>query len=132
MHIIRRLISEHRIPQIFLLGLLIFGILIKPFLYSLGEMHEIQHNPMAAISHIDLSAEHDENAEGPDHKDSLGSNALHALTHFAHNCDQPTCAETGCFAGLGPVLSRTHLPTIADSPRKSATPASLFRPPISV
>lgn len=132
MDFIRQFFAKQSFPQILLLGMLVFGILIKPVLFSLGEMHEIQHDPIAAISHMDLGAEHDENEQSPDHKDSIGSNALHALTHFAHNCDQPTCTETGCFASLGAALSLTLLPTLADSPRKSAMPASLFRPPISI
>lgn len=129
---IRYFLAEHRIAQNVLLAMLLFGILAKPVLFSLGEMHEIQHDPMAAISHSDLGAEHDESEQSPDHKGSEGSKALHALTHFAHNCDQPTNAETGYFAGLSAALSRIHLPIMVDSPRKSAIPATLFRPPISV
>lgn len=132
MNIIRHLFAKHPFTQILLLGLLAFGVLIKPVLFSMGEMHEIQHDPMAAISHMDLGAEHDENNQSPDHKGSAGALALHTLIHFAHNCDQPTCTETAFFASFGAALSLTLLPTLADSPRKSAMPASLFRPPISI
>jgi hypothetical protein len=132
MNIIRRLIAKYRFLQILLLGLLAFGILIKPVLFSMGEMHELQHDPKAAISHVDLSAAHDENQQSPDHKDSIGSNMLHSLTHFAHNCDQPTCNEAGCFASLSAALSRAQIANLGDAPRKSAIHSTLFRPPISI
>lgn len=132
MNIIRRLLARHRFPQILLLGLMAVGILIKPILFSMGEMHELQHDPMAAISHTDLGAEHDESGQSPDHKGSAGTSILHALTHFAHNCDQPTSTETGYFSSLSTASSNAYLPALTDSPRKSAVPVTLFRPPISI
>lgn len=132
MSIIRRQFSKNRFPQILLLALLAFGILIKPVLFSMGEMHELQHDPKAAISHVDLDASHDGNAQDSGQDDRTNASALHTLTHFAHHCEQPTCTEAGCFASLDAALGRVHIPTPGESHRKSAIPATLFRPPISV
>jgi hypothetical protein len=132
MNIIRRLLARHRFPQIMLLGLLAFGILIKPVLFSMGEMHELQHDPNAAISHVDFAVFHEESTQNTDQGGQTNAHTLHALTNFAHNCDQPTCTEAGCFASLGAGLCRAHIATPADAPRKSAIPTTLFRPPISI
>lgn len=130
MNIIRRLLTRHRFPQILLLGLMAVGILIKPILFSMAEMHELQDNPNAAISHVDIGASHDGNAQDSGQDDRTNASALHALTNFAHNCDQPTCTETGYFTSLSTVLSRTNIPVLSYSLRKSVRPSSLLRPPI--
>ena len=130
MNIIRRLLARHRFPQILLLGLMAVGILIKPILFTMGEMHELQDNPKAVISHVYISTSHEGDPQESGQDGRTNASALHALTNFAHNCDQPTCTEIGCFASLSAVLSRLSIPTLSDSWRESVRPSSLLRPPI--
>lgn len=132
MNIIRRFFAKHRFQQILLFGLLAFGILMKPVLFSMGEMHELQHDSIAAISHADLGASHAGNIQDSSQDDRKIANVLHTLTHFAHNCDQPTYTETVCFTSLDAALSRGHIAIPGDAPRKSGIPSTLFRPPISI
>jgi hypothetical protein len=132
MNKIRGLIAKYHYSQILLFGLLAFGIFMKPVLFSMGEMHELEHDPKAAISHVDLGESHEVNPENPSQDDRANANVMHTLTHFAHNCDQPTCTEAGCIASLSAALSRTHIANPGDPPRKAARPETLFRPPISI
>jgi hypothetical protein len=132
MNIIRRLFAKYRFVQICLFGLLAFGMLIKPVLFNLSEMHALQHNSTNAISHLDLGRIHDGEKQSPNSKDLTTTNTLHTLIHFTQNCDQSTSIETPCLADVLTAQNRAHLPIFDNSPQKSILPPSVFRPPITV
>lgn len=132
MYYIRGLIAKNRFTQIILFGMLALGIIMKPVLFSIGEIHELQHDPMAAYHHADLSTSHVEDNQNLNQNQKVTTKVLHILTHYAHSGDQPTLNENGSFANLDAALSRNHIPTLIDAPLKTGIPSTLFRPPISI
>lgn len=111
-------------------AILALALLVRPVLASLGEIHELAHDPSG--SHLDISAgadtHHDEADEAGEGSDA---NALHTLLHFAHCCGQLSAAAVAITfdpVNLAPAL-RVHEPPNASVPMaRWQTP---FRPPIT-
>lgn len=125
---------RRRLPlalRVFVLGMLALGLMMKPVLTSIGELHELAHDPSgthAVAGHAEhvLDASQDE-----DEQDASGSAALHALIHFAHCCGQSSLASL-------PAIAFMAAPPCADAvvmpePQVLLHALSLapFRPPIT-
>lgn len=109
-----------------LLVLLVLGMLVKPVLNHVGELHAVEHAALAVCDHGHDGSDHDCTDSGPDTDHAQGA---HSLMHSA---------DAGASTGI--CISSTSLPTAApDSvlpmPDTAAVhpqhPISLFRPPIA-
>lgn len=117
--------------RVFALGLLALGLVMKPVLASLGELHELAHDPTevhASAGHGDHThdAFQDEGAQ-----DERGAEALHALVHFAHCCGQSSLASLPAIAAIAAPPSADAL--LMPEPQMLSQALSLapFRPPIT-
>lgn len=122
--------------RVFVLGLLALGLVMKPVLASLGELHELAHDPTgihALADHGDHASEvsQDEITYDESRQDERGSDALHALIHFAHCCGQSSLTAL-------PAIAAIAAPPVADAllmPEPQILPQALvlapFRPPIA-
>lgn len=111
-------------------AILALALLVRPVLASLGEMHELAHDPSG--SHLDISSgggtHHDELSEASEGSEA---SALHTLLHFAHCCGQLSAAAVAItFDAANPAPTvRVHGPPNASVPMaRWQTP---FRPPIT-
>lgn len=133
--------SRRRLPfvlHVFVLGMLALGMALMPVLASLGELHELAHDPsgshaMAAhdVHHNAVADSHDEPVPDADGEDRQGSDPLHALLHFAHCCGQQSLTA----AALMPVLAQPEPSAALLMPDAQVVPRSPalapFRPPIA-
>lgn len=82
--------------RVIVLGLAALGLVLQPVMATVGEMHELAHDPSGMHSH-DLHAEElDAELAAAGEQDQGGAKTLHVLLHFAHCC--------GATAALLPVL----------------------------
>ncbi len=131
--------SRPRVPvalRVFVLGLLALGLVMKAVLASIGELHELAHDPTgthALADHGDhaseVSQDHDSQDEG--RQDERGSNALHALIHFAHCCCQPSLTALSPI-DVAAAPPSGHALLMPEPQVKPHAPAlAPFRPPIA-
>ena len=118
-----------------LVALLVLGLLVRPVLSAVGEVHELGHEGAAAHSHtsaMDGLAHPGDSGDGhADDREHGGTGLLHTLLHFAHCCGQvpalpsvPFAPALAWSAGIAPLpADRGLLP--------SAPLLTPFRPPIS-
>lgn len=133
--------ARHRLPfvlRVIVLGLLALGMALMPVLASLGELHELAHDPSGSPGlathgehHAAASDSHDFDEADADGAEGQGSDPLHALLHFAHCCGQqslsgsafmPLLAQSGSIAAL-------LMPDTQDVPLAPAL--APYRPPIT-
>jgi hypothetical protein len=133
--------SRHRLPfalRVFVLGMLALGMALMPVLASVGELHELAHDPSGSHGlathgeHHDAAVDsRDDGESGVAGEDGLGSDPLHALLHYAHCCGQQSV--TG--ARLMPVLAQPAAGAALLMPRAQVVPyapvLAPFRPPIT-
>lgn len=114
-------------------AILALSLLLRPVLSSLGEIHELAHDPTG--SHFDVAAgadkHHGQAADAHGTGDGGDAKVLHSLLHFAHCCGQLSAAMFEATSGaLAPVaagsLRATNDPSLPLAPWQ--TP---FRPPIT-
>jgi hypothetical protein len=125
---------RHRLPlalRVFVLGLLALGLLMKPVLASIGELHELAHDPTgthALAGHGDhvSGVSQDEDPQG-----ERGLDSLHALIHFAHCCGQSSLASLPAIEVLAAPPSADVL--LMSEPQVLSQTLSIapFRPPIT-
>lgn len=116
--------------RLFVLGLLALSLLLKPVLASMGELHELAHDPSGQHSHVDeFAGDADGEASGKGgNDDELGT--LHMLLHFAHCCGHSPAATLPAIPTVtGLPVGNSHAPLSVDR-LASALSRSLFRPPI--
>jgi len=132
---------RHRLPfvlRMFVLGLLALGMALMPVLASVGELHELAHDPsgshglaMHGDHHDAADDSHNEPAADGAGEDGQGPDPLHALLHFAHCCGQQSLTASA----LMPVLAQPEpsaallMPDAQVAPRSPAL--APFRPPIT-
>lgn len=116
--------SRHRsLLQVCAIALLLFGLVCKPVLDLVGELHALEH--AALVDQADAPGnDHEENGEEGDHM--LGG---HGLLHQGGG-------GAGWIPFAYPVLvlaaqPATGIPVIDTSPPASSTLTSPFRPPIA-
>lgn len=134
--------SRHRLPfalRVFVLGMLALGMALMPVLASVGEIHELAHDPSGRHGlathgdHHDAVADsHDDGGSGVAGEDGQGSDPLHALLHFAHCCGQQSLTASAVM----PVLARPQPSAALLMPDAQVVPRSPvlapFRPPITI
>ena len=122
--------------RVFLFALLALGMLLKPMLESMGEIHELAHDPVASQA----SANFGEDAADASHAIGLqtggdqregAEDPLHALDHIAHCCCPSSLTSS-------PIALATATPASTERPHLQASqvvPQALriapFRPPIT-
>ncbi|TWI01896.1 hypothetical protein IP90_02456 [Luteimonas cucumeris] len=133
----------HRLPlalRVFVLGLLAFGLVTKPVLASIGELHEFAHDSTqthALAGHEDhaqaaADASTDDRPHDEHPQEERGTDALHALVHFVHCCGQTPLASLPALAIMAtPPASGTLLMSAPQMPPQALSLAP-FRPPIAV
>jgi hypothetical protein len=107
------------------------SLLLRPVLSSIGEMHELAHDPSGQhldIEHAAGATTHDAARERGEGK---SADTLHALLHFAHCCGQVSAVNPDGVAHTPAVLPYTPLlnPDAARPPTARWT--TPFRPPIT-
>ncbi|MGH8083851.1 MAG: hypothetical protein ACREPV_01065 [Lysobacter sp.] len=115
-----------------LLVLLVFALalLVQPVLASVGEVHELAHDPSGLHSH----AEHPgDTAAEPASSGELGdeeTSTLHLLLHFAHCCGHATAAPLATIKVAAPMPATQPAMTHAQVISQTLLFAP-FRPPIT-
>ncbi|HUH90548.1 MAG TPA: hypothetical protein VLZ76_07825 [Lysobacter sp.] len=118
--------------RVFVLALFVSGLVVQPVLASLGELHELAHDPSGLHSH---SVQSDHSAmpsilSSQQPQAAARTATLHMLLHFAHCCAQSSVVMT---TGLAFVAG---VPTASQPTEQRAQvvlptrPMALFRPPI--
>lgn len=122
------------------LVLLALGVMAKPVLAAVGEVHELQHDPSGLhLHHGDAEGEGNHAGAGSESmtaQPGLAPHApgdgglLHDLLHFAHCCGQsPPTVPMAAMTLPGPVAAST--PSAIDSaPAPTHRTHGVFRPPI--
>lgn len=116
--------------RLFAYAILALSLLLRPVLASVGEIHELAHDPSGShldVASVDGSSHHEEGGE----EEGGGSAALHSLLHFAHCCGQVSAAAVAvAFDGL-PQLTASRAREPLDAALALARWQSPFRPPIT-
>lgn len=126
----RRLLSLNSL-RLIAYAILAFSLLLRPVLASVGELHELAHDPSG--SHLDISSgggatHHDKVSED---EEGGSSAAMHTLLHFAHCCGQVSAAAVAvAFDGLR-LLRAVRLHEPLGAALTLARWQSPFRPPIT-
>lgn len=113
------------------LGVLALALLMRPVLSSMGEIHELTHDPSG--QHLDVdhgrgAGAHDAAKEG---REGKSAGVLHAFLHFAHCCGQASFGPPeGPAAGLNPPPP-PRIAEVAPVPAATAHWTTPFRPPIA-
>lgn len=117
------------------MALLVLGLLARPTLSAVGEVHELGHEGAATHVHAAILEDPGDGAHAADghaHDGNHGdAGLLHTLLHFAHCCGQVPALPSMPFA---PALAWTAgtAPVRADRDLLPSAPLlTPFRPPIS-
>lgn len=113
------------------LAVLALSLLLRPVLSSMGEIHELAHDPTGQHLDVDHSAGPTAHSESKEGKEGKGAGALHAFLHFAHCCGQATVGPPDLAAHVadsGPSTRLLDLGTARPPVARWTTP---FRPPIA-
>ena len=112
-----------------MLGLFALGVALQPVLASLGELHELAHDPTGGHAHV----EHVDGAsalDAIDQQESEQAGTLHVLLHFAHCCGQSATLLPAL--QMGQVIAAATSLWVSTSrlpvPARSLAP---YRPPLS-
>ena len=139
---LRHALRPLSLPRLLVLALLVLGVLAKPVLASIGEVHELQHDPAGRHLHLDDDGRHlpvadDARADSeptttrPAGAPSDGDGLLHELLHFAHCCGQSPQSVPAVAATLPAAPGDTALATRTSVPAPRHHAHGVFRPPIT-
>ncbi len=115
-------------PRLWLLGALALGLVLQPIFASLGELHELQHDPVGSHA-IAMPHDHASGEAVEDHGED--ADPLHTLIHLAHCCSQ-SFANFSSLLLLAALLPRETLPLPATQVHAKALSLAPFRPPIAI
>lgn len=105
-------------------AMLVFGLVARPVLASIGETHELAHDPSGQHGHaIEMGTAADGDA-------SEERSPGHALLHFAHCCGQMSVTMTEVPSLSGAALIAGPLLVYESGPAAAGVRGSPFRPPI--
>lgn len=111
-----------------MLAMLVLLLLVKPVLASIGELHELAHDPSGAHSHVIDESEIVE--AQADQSDSAGT--MHVLLEFAHCCGQSTTPAPPALVLPQHYLIGLSLAKVEAQIVSGAHTLAPFRPPIVV
>jgi hypothetical protein len=126
---LRASIRRHPVLHTILLVMLALGLMIKPTLAAVGQIHEMtEQTALAAAADHDDQA-HDEHDHGEPERDPDHAMGSHGLLHQVD-----ASASTGLL--IGPVSTASPppcvvLPSHREAAERSGPPSTLFRPPIA-
>lgn len=114
--------------RILVLGLFALALVLQPVLASVGELHELAHDPSGAHSHVHDAADVDPQSTTDTGLED-GVETFHVLLDFAHCCG----ATAATVSGLKPLCclpssGRLAIPKAAFPP--AARLQAPFKPPI--
>lgn len=105
---------------------LMFGLAIQPVLASIGELHELAHDPAGSHGYVDGDAS--ATALVADQSDS--AETLHTLLEFAHCCGQSTTSAPSALIWPEQYAPALTLPIVEAQTVPGAHALAPFRPPI--
>ncbi|RNF82550.1 hypothetical protein [Montanilutibacter psychrotolerans] len=121
---------RHRLPlvlRVLVLAMFVLGVAMQPVLASLGELHELSHDPSGSHAH----AAHAGDAVAAETADGEGNpRALHVLLDFAHCCGQPTAMPLSSPQMPMAIAASVALPMGPSQPPTAARNLAPYRPPI--
>lgn len=82
---------RYRLPlalRVFVLVLFALSMALQPVLASMGEVHELAHDPTGGHAHVDHIDTLADDFSAADDKEEGAAGTLHTLLHFAHCCGQ--------------------------------------------
>ena len=128
----RRLRLRLPLPlRVFVLVLFALGLVLQPVFASIGELHELAHDPSGthAVAHTDHSDSVGDELNATEESDPAPTSTLHFLMHHAHCCGQSAMAVLQAVR----VAPGASSPALAEPQRLMQAPSlAPFRPPISV
>ena len=122
-------LRRHRLPlvlRVLVLAMFVLGVAMQPVLASLGELHELSHDPSGNHAH----AAHAGDAVAAETPDDEDPRALHVLLDFARCCGQPTAMPMSSPQMPMPIAESVALPLGASQPPIAAPKLAPYRPPI--
>ncbi|MCF7221542.1 hypothetical protein [Marilutibacter chinensis] len=139
---LRHAVRPLSLQRLLVLALLVLGVLAKPVLASIGEVHELQHDPSGQHLHLGQNGDHDIASDGVhvDHRlqsdapadaPSDDGNLLHELLHFAHCCGQSPQSVPAAAMTVPAIAGDATGPANAAAPAPDHRSQDVFRPPIT-
>ena len=128
----RRLRLRLPLPlRVFVLVLFALGLVLQPVFASIGELHELAHDPTGAhTSHADHSDSAGGELGATETSDPSPTGTLHFLMHHAHCCGQSAMATLQAVR-IAPIALESSCPALAEPQRLQQGPSlAPFRPPI--
>lgn len=118
--------------RVLVLVLFALGLVLQPVFASIGELHELAHDPSGAHapSHTDHSDSTDDQLSATETSDPSPTGTLHFLMHHAHCCGQSAMAALPAVR-IVPIALNAACPALAEPQRLQQAPSlAPFRPPI--
>lgn len=106
---------------------LMIGLAVQPMLASIGELHELAHDPAGSHGYA-VDADASATAPVADQSDSVGT--LHILLEFAHCCGQSTTQAPSALMLTEQYPPGLTLPIVEAQTVPGAHARAPFRPPI--
>lgn len=117
--------------RVLVLGLIALGLVLQPVMATVGEMHELAHDPSGMHSHDLHADELDAELAAAGEQDQGEAKTLHVLLHFSHCC--------GAAAAMLPIVKALPVMPLSGRLAIATTPILLqarltspFKPPIFV
>lgn len=125
-------LRQHSLPlilRILLLALFSLSLVLQPVLASMGELHELAHDPTGGHAHVDHGDALADELSAADAEEKGTAVTLHVLLHFAHCCGQSTTSIPALQVVNCMPTAERPFPDLQQLPlhRRSFAP---YRPPI--
>jgi hypothetical protein len=120
--------------RVFVLVLFALGLVLQPVFASIGELHELAHDPSGshAVAHTDHSNSVGNELSAAEELDPAPAGTLHFLMHHAPCCGQSAMAVLQTVR-VAPIALGASCPVLGEPQRLLQAPSlAPFRPPISV
>ncbi|HZX81080.1 MAG TPA: hypothetical protein VFE72_09035 [Lysobacter sp.] len=128
----RRACRRHRrFLRLFAIAILALAVLARPMLSSLGEMHELAHDP-SGLHGAGAGASGHEHDTATTGNDAERTDTLHALLHFAHCCGQASAVPLDARLRLPAGIAHARPMYPLDAALSRGRWATPFRPPIRI
>ena len=123
----RRLVSLIRLSAVMVFAI---ALLVGPVLSSIGEIHELAHDPSGQHSDVESGRGRSTHNTIQEQREGKAADALHALLHFAHCCGQASAAFQAQVLDAVEIVPITPPAVFVDATVPRARWYAPFRPPI--
>lgn len=115
-----------------LLAVMVFALtlLVGPVLSSIGEVHELAHDPSGQHSDVESGHRRSTHNTVREQQEGKAADTLHALLHFAHCCGQASAAFQAKILDAVEIAPATRPAAFVDASVSRARWYTPFRPPI--